>query len=144
MEGLKIIVSQQKWAPAHLTFCSAEEFKLGKDLGLLQRIGQQFHWENRNYKNFDEFLINLSSRKRKNIRKERKIAANFGGTFHQFTGDEIKLEHWEAFWNFYIDTGNRKWGTPYLTREIINYANKELRDDIVLFLCKKNEKWVAG
>ena len=144
LEGLKIIVSQQKWSSAHITFCSAEEFKLGKDLGLLQRIGQQFHWENRNYKNFDEFLINLSSRKRKNIRKERRIAANFGGTFHQFTGDEIKLEHWEAFWNFYIDTGNRKWGTPYLTREFFDYAHKELRDDIVLFLCKKNEKWVAG
>ena len=144
LEGLKIIVSQQKWSSAHITFCSAEEFKLGKDLGLLQRIGQQFHWENRNYKDFDEFLINLSSRKRKNIRKERRIAANFGGTFHQFTGDEIKLEHWEAFWNFYIDTGNRKWGTPYLTREFFDYAHKELRDDIVLFLCKKNEKWVAG
>ena len=72
LEGLKIIVSQQKWSSAHITFCSAEEFKLGKDLGLLQRIGQQFHWENRNYKNFDEFLINLSSRKRKNIRKKNR------------------------------------------------------------------------
>ena len=80
--------------------------------------------------------------KRKNIKKERKIAENFGGTFHQFTGDEITHEHWEAFWSFYIDTGARKWGTPYLTREFFNYAHEMLRNDIVLFLCQKNGKWL--
>ena len=89
-------------------------------------------------------MAQLSSRKRKNIKKERKIAENFGGTFHQFTGDEITHEHWEAFWSFYIDTGARKWGTPYLTREFFNYAHEMLRNDIVLFLCQKNGKWIAG
>ncbi|MDA9313410.1 GNAT family N-acetyltransferase [Amylibacter sp.] len=144
LEALKIVVTQQKWSSGHITFCSAEEFKKGNDLGLLQRIGQQFHWVNNNYQNFDEFLAQLSSRKRKNIKKERKIAENFGGTFHQFTGDEITHEHWEAFWSFYIDTGARKWGTPYLTREFFNYAHEMLRNDIVLFLCQKNGKWIAG
>lgn len=144
LEALQIVVSQQKWSSAHITFCSAEEFKKGNDLGLLQRIGQQFHWVNNNYQNFDEFLAQLSSRKRKNIKKERKIAKNFGGTFHQFTGDEITHEHWEAFWSFYIDTGTRKWGTPYLTREFFNYAHEMLRNDIVLFLCQKDGKWIAG
>ena len=144
LEALQIIVTKQKWSSGHITFCSAEEFKKGNDLGLLQRIGQQFHWVNNNYQNFDEFLAQLSSRKRKNIKKERKIAENFGGTFHQFTGDEITHEHWEAFWSFYIDTGARKWGTPYLTREFFNYAHEMLRNDIVLFLCQKNGKWIAG
>lgn len=144
LEALQIVVTKQKWSSGHITFCSAEEFKKGNDLGLLQRIGQQFHWVNNNYQNFDEFLAQLSSRKRKNIKKERKIAENFGGTFHQFTGDEITHEHWEAFWSFYIDTGARKWGTPYLTREFFNYAHEMLRNDIVLFLCQKNGKWIAG
>tara|TARA_B110000091_G_scaffold213710_1_gene263987 strand:- start:1057 stop:2235 length:1179 start_codon:yes stop_codon:yes gene_type:complete len=144
VEGIQIVVNQQKWSSGHITFCNEDEFEAGKKLGLLPRIGQQFHWENNNYKSFDDFLLQLSSRKRKNLRKERKTALNFGGTFYQFTGDEIQPEHWNAFWSFYIDTGARKWGTPYLTRSFFDCAHETLRDDIVLFLCERNGRWVAG
>ena len=144
VEGIQIVVNQQKWSSGHVTFCNEDEFETGKKLGLLPRIGQQFHWENNNYKSFDDFLLQLSSRKRKNLRKERKTALNFGGTFYQFTGDEIQAEHWDAFWSFYIDTGKRKWGIPYLTRSFFDCAHETLRDDIVLFLCERNGRWVAG
>jgi len=141
---MKSVVSQQGWSSAHVTFCTADEFNAGPELGLLQRIGQQFHWQNSDYSSFGDFMAQLSSRKRKNLRKERATAADFGGTFHQFTGGEIQPEHWDAFWKFYTDTGARKWGTPYLTREFFARAHKTLRDDIVLFLCERDGRWVAG
>jgi predicted N-acyltransferase len=143
-QGIHAVIEQQNWSSAHITFCTADEYNAAPDLGLMQRIGQQFHWQNDNYKTFDDFLAKLSSRKRKNIRKERIGAANFGGTIHSFTGDEIQPEHWDAFWEFYTDTGARKWGTPYLTREFFDIAQKTLRDDIVMFLCGNNGVWVAG
>lgn len=143
-QGIHAVVEQQNWSSAHITFCTESEYNAGPDLGLMQRLGQQFHWENNGYKTFDDFLAQLSSRKRKNLRKERKTAADFGGTFHQFTGDEILPEHWDAFWEFYMDTGARKWGTPYLTREFFQIAHETLRDDIVLFLCQRDGRWVAG
>ncbi len=92
----------------------------------LRRIGQQFHWVNDGYADFDAFLDSLSSRKRKNMRKERKTANDFGGEIVSLTGDQIKPEHWDAFWVFYQDTGNRKWGTPYLTRAFFDYAQETL------------------
>jgi predicted N-acyltransferase len=144
VQGMQSVVDQQGWSSAHITFCSQDEFDAAPELGLMQRVGQQFHWENQNYKSFDDFLSELSSRKRKNLRKEREAAANFGGTFHSFKGDEIQPEHWDAFWEFYNDTGARKWGTPYLTRMFFECAQETLRNDIVLFLCEREGRWVAG
>jgi len=143
-QGLKAVTDQQGWSSAHITFCTEEEFQAGPDLGLMQRLGQQFHWENQDYGSFDDFLGQLSSRKRKNLRKERAKAACFGGTIHQFTGDDIQPEHWDAFWEFYTDTGARKWGTPYLTRAFFDCAHETLRHDIVLFMCERDDRWVAG
>jgi predicted N-acyltransferase len=113
-------------------------------MGLMLRKTQQFHWENRDYKDFDAFLATLSSRKRKNIRKERAEAQGFGGTIQTFSGDDLRPEHWDAFWRFYQDTGARKWGTPYLTRRFFDIAQETLRDDIVLVLAERDGRWVAG
>lgn len=128
----------------HVTFCTESEAHAAESLGMLVRKSQQFHWQNHRYADFDAFLATLSSRKRKNIRKERLQAQEFGGEIEVFTGAAIKSEHWDAFWNFYQDTGARKWGTPYLTRQFFDIAQETLRDDISLVLAKRNGRWIAG
>lgn len=138
------ITSQNQVSSFHITFCTKDEYDLGPELGMMQRIGQQFHWENNDYKDFDEFLSKLSSRKRKMIRKERREAQSFGGEILQLTGDQIEPEHWDAFWQFYQDTGARKWGTPYLTREFFDIAQQTLREDILLVFAKRDGQYIAG
>lgn len=138
------ITSENQVSSFHITFCTEEEYALGPELGMMQRIGQQFHWENDGYNGFDEFLSKLSSRKRKMIRKERREAQAFGGEILQLTDDQIEPEHWDAFWRFYQDTGARKWGTPYLTREFFNIAQQTLRDDILLVLARRDGQYIAG
>jgi predicted N-acyltransferase len=101
---------------AHATFVAPEQVPLFEAAGWLMRSDIQFHWHNRGYHTFDDFLAQLSSRKRKAIRKER-AAAQAGVEIVALTGAEIRDEHWDAFWHFYQDTGSRKWGRPYLTRE---------------------------
>jgi len=128
----------------HVTFCTAEERAWGEAAGLLARTTQQFHWENRGYADFDAFLADLASRKRKTIRKERARAAEFGGEIVALTGDAIEPEHWQAFWRFYQDTGARKWGQPYLTRAFFDRAQETLRNDILLVLARRQGRWVAG
>ena len=128
----------------HATFCTAEERAWGEAHGLLGRITQQFHWENRGYADFDAFLAALASRKRKNIRREREAAAAFGGDIVALTGEAIEPEHWDAIWRFYQDTGARKWGTPYLTRAFFDRAHAALRSDVLLILARRRGRWVAG
>ncbi|MCR8548357.1 GNAT family N-acetyltransferase [Salipiger sp. P9] len=128
----------------HVTFCTEAEAIAGERMGLLRRITQQFHWQNEGYADFDAFLASLSSRKRKNIRKERRTAQEFGGTIAMLTGDEIRSEHWDAFWRFYQDTGSRKWGSPYLTRAFFEIAHDTLRDDIALVMAERGGRYVAG
>jgi len=113
-------------------------------MGLMHRITQQFHWENRAFGDFDAFLASLSSRKRKNIRKERAQARDFGGRVQVLTGDRIEPRHWDAMWTFYQDTGARKWGTPYLTRAFFERAHATLRDDVLLVLAERDGRYVAG
>ena len=144
IQGAVQLAGNNDISSLHITFCTDEEAGAGQDLGLQRRITQQFHWQNRGYDDFDGFLASLSSRKRKNIRKERAQANGFGGTIQTFTGDEIRPEHWDAFWVFYQDTGARKWGTPYLTREFFDSAQAHLRDDIILVLAERDGRWVAG
>lgn len=144
IQGAVQLTMQNNLSSFHLTFCSEREFDQGGELSLLQRKGQQFHWHNEGYADFDGFLSALSSRKRKNIRKERKVAQNFGGKIRQFTGDDIQPEHWDDFWEFYQDTGARKWGSPYLTRAFFEIAHDTLRDDILLVICEDAGRSVAG
>ena len=129
----------------HITFCTAQEAaSLSANPELLLRLTQQYHWENRRYASFDDFLSALSSRKRKMIRKERQTAQSHGLTIRSLTGDQILPEHWAAIWAFYQDTGQRKWGTPYLTRAFFDEMHATMRDDILLVLAFDGEKPVAG
>ncbi len=143
-QAMRQVVLNNGFSGAHVTFCTEDEAARGSALGFLQRVGQQYHWVNQGYDSFDAFLADLTSRKRKNIRRERKTAQAFGGTIHTFTGDEIQAEHWDAIWHFYQDTGARKWGTPYLSRAFFDHAHETLRGDILLILCERDGQWVAG
>lgn len=128
----------------HVTFCTKDEVSFAETLEMLPRVTQQFHWENQNYASFEDFLANLSSRKRKNIRKERAKATEFGGDIVTLTGDDILPEHWDAFWQFYQDTGARKWGQPYLTRAFFDCVHATMRNDIALVLAIRDGHYVAG
>ncbi|MAN99236.1 GNAT family N-acetyltransferase [uncultured Roseovarius sp.] len=144
VEGARDVAQRNGLSSLHITFCTGEEAEAGATLGLMPRRTQQYHWVNRGYADFDGFLADLSSRKRKAIRKERARAADFGGEIVTLTGDQIQPEHWDAVWTFYQDTGARKWGTPYLTRAFFNRAHDTLRDDILLILALRGGRPVAG
>ncbi|HIP22634.1 MAG TPA: N-acetyltransferase, partial [Rhodobacteraceae bacterium] len=144
LQGAIQIAEKNGVSSFHMTFCTEAEYTLGGEMGFMQRLSQQFHWENDGYKCFDDFLGALSSRKRKNIRKERASAQGFGGEILSLSGADIRPEHWEAFWQFYQDTGARKWGTPYLTRAFFDEAQAGLRGDILLVLAKRDGRYIAG
>ncbi|MEM7753929.1 MAG: GNAT family N-acetyltransferase [Pseudomonadota bacterium] len=144
IQGALQLAKTNGLSSVHATFCTAEEAARGREIGLLHRVTQQYHWQNSSYDDFDSFLSNLSSRKRKAIRKERRTAQSFGGEIVALTGDDLKPEHWDAFWTFYQDTGARKWGTPYLTRKFFDIAQDTLRDDMLLVLALRDGQPVAG
>ncbi len=144
VQGAVQFAAQNELSSLHATFCTEAEAIAGERMGLLRRVTQQFHWENHGYADFDAFLASLSSRKRKNIRKERRTAHDFGGEIRMLSGDEIEAEHWDSFWHFYQDTGARKWGTPYLTRAFFEIAHETLRDDIAMVIATREGRDVAG
>jgi len=144
VQGMVQVAADNQLSSAHVTFCTGEEAQAGKAMGLLSRIGEQFHWLNQGYGDFDDFLGALSSRKRKNIRRERRLAQAFGGEIVALSGDEISPEHMDAFWQFYQDTGARKWGKPYLTRRFFDIARERLAEDMLLVLARREGRWVAG
>lgn len=144
VQGALHIATENRLSSVHATFCTGEEATRGADIGLLHRVTQQYHWKNDGYADFDGFLAALSSRKRKTIRRERRVAQDFGGEIQAFTGDALCPEHWDAFWVFYQDTGARKWGTPYLTRAFFDLAQTQLADDILLVLAMRDGQPVAG
>ncbi|MGH1353677.1 MAG: GNAT family N-acetyltransferase [Thalassovita sp.] len=144
IQGAVQLATEHGVSSLHATFCTEAESLAGRQMGLMHRTGQQFHWLNDGYADFDAFLAALSSRKRKAIRKERRVAQAFGGTIRQLTGDDIKAHYWDAFWQFYQDTGARKWGTPYLTREFFEIAHATMRDDILLVMAEQDGFPVAG
>ncbi|MGF1659733.1 MAG: GNAT family N-acetyltransferase [Rubrimonas sp.] len=144
LQGAVELAARNRLSSLHVTFCTEAEWRRGGELGLLQRQDQQFHWENRGYGAFDDFLADLASRKRKQLRKERETAVAGGVEIVRLTGDAIEPEHWEAFWRFYQDTGARKWGRPYLTRAFFEEAQTHLRDDVLLVMCRRAGRWIAG
>lgn len=143
-QGAAQLAERNQISSLHATFCTPDEAKRGDDAGLMLRTSQQYHWLNNDYDSFDAFLASLSSRKRKNIRKERAQAQAFGGEILTLTGDALEPEHWDAFWYFYQDTGARKWGSPYLTREFFDLVQDQMRDDVVLALAMREGRYVAG
>ncbi len=127
----------------HLTFLTPEDRTTLNTLGFAAREDRQFHFINRDYADFDAFLNSLASRKRKNIRKERK-AAQDGVTIKRLTGDDLKDEHWDVFYKCYLDTSERKWGHPYLNRAFFDHMQQTMRDDIVLVLAWEDDTPIAA
>ena len=144
LQAMAQVAQKSGLSGAHVTFCTEAEARLGQEVGFLARASEQFHWLNQGYATYEDFLAQLSSRKRKAIRKERARAQEFGGTIRSLTGDQIRPEHWDAFWAFYQDTGGRKWGRPYLTREFFDILHDTMRDDCLLVLAERDGEPVAG
>ena len=128
---------------AHLTFLAEPDRAVCADAGLLARTDRQFHFINRDYADFDAFLGSLSSRKRKNIRKERKKAQE-AVTIRRLTGDDLEPHHWDTFYRCYLDTGRRKWGSPYLNREFFARIHETMADDIILVMAWQDDEPVAA
>ncbi|WP_370319280.1 GNAT family N-acetyltransferase [Oricola sp.] len=142
--GLKTLTERLGVSSAHVTFAADADIAAFEKAGFLHRTDQQFHFRNEDYGNFDEFLDSLSSRKRKNIRKERATALQEGLTIDWLTGRDLTESVLDAFFEFYTDTGNRKWGRPYLTREFYSLIAERMPDDILLVMAKGNGRYVAG
>ena len=137
------LVDQNGWSGAHSTFIEPDQQQLFEEAGWLRREDIQFHWYNRDYDSFEGFLNDLNSRKRKELRKERR-AANEGLDIKLLSGADIRPEHWDVFWLFYQDTGARKWGTPYLTREAFDLMGERMADRILLMLAYEDGRPIAG
>jgi predicted N-acyltransferase len=142
--GLRALCQKARASSTHVTFARKEEWDRLGEAGFLQRTGKQFHFFNKGYRDFDDFLAELASRKRKNIRKERAEALRDGITVELLTGADIREAHWDAFFAFYMDTGSRKWGQPYLTRRYYSLVGEAMADDILLVMAKRAGRYVAG
>lgn len=138
------VARQNGLSSVHLTFLDAEVQARLKPLGFLARTGQQFHWPNDGYATFEDFLSTFASRKRKAVRKERLEALSAGITIEHLTGDAITEAHWDAFYAFYVDTGNRKWGRPYLNRAFFSHLGEAMRRDCLLVMAKREGRYIAG
>ncbi len=128
----------------HLNFVTQKEWQTLGDAGFLLRTDQQFHWLNDGYKSFDDFLCVLTSRKRKNLKRERQKALENGLVIEWKTGADLTETHWEAFYSFYLDTANRKWGQAYLTRAFFSQIQKTMADKTLLIMVKQEDRYIAG
>src|SRR5260221_4796057 len=142
--GMLELARRHKVSSLHVTFPIQGDWERLAAARFLQRTGQQFHWANAGYASFDDFLVALSSRKRKTIRKEREAALAGGIEIHTLTADAIEKRHWDAFFRFYISTSDRKWGSPYLTREFFDIIGARMAERIVLVMAEKNAPLMAG
>ena len=143
LRAAEALCDQHGLSSAHATFIAPEQAPAFEQAGWLLREDTQFHWTNRGYTSFEDFLGALASRKRKDLRKERERAQD-GLTIRALTGAELKDEHWDAFWRFYQDTGRRKWGHPYLTRQAFTLLGERMADRILLILAYQENVPVAG
>jgi predicted N-acyltransferase len=138
------IAKARKVSSLHVNFMPEAEWKELGDAGFVQRIGRQFHWENNGYKSFDDFLEALNSRKRKQIRRERRDSLEGGIEIETLTGDALKPAHWDVFFRFYMSTSDRKWGSAYLTREFFTLLHQRMADKVVLIMARKGARWIGG
>lgn len=138
------VAQQAKVSSLHMTFLPEAQWQQAADAGLLQRMDQQFHWHNAGYASFDDFLLQLASKKRKNLKRERREALADDITIEWLTGADLKEAHWDAFYRFYLDTGERKWGSPYLSREFFSLASASMGEDILLIMAKREGRYIAG
>jgi predicted N-acyltransferase len=142
--ALKLVLTQTGASSVHVTFPEKGECDALAEAGFLRRTGQQFHFLNAGYGHFDDFLASLASRKRKMIRRERKEAVAAGISIERLTGEAIHAAHWDAFFAFYMDTGSRKWGRPYLTRRFFKEIGARMAEHILLVMAKRDGRFIAG
>ena len=143
-DGLAEICRRSNASSVHVTFATEREWHLLGARDYLLRTHRQFHWQNAGYGSFDDFLAALASRKRKTIRRERQDALANGISVHRLTGSDLTADVWDAFFEFYMETGSRKWGRPYLTRQFYSLVGGAMRERIVLVMAKRAGRWIAG
>lgn len=144
IEGAEQLAQQLGVVTVHVTFPTAAQAARCVDQGWLQRTGTQYHWDNHGYADFEAFLASLNSRKRKAIKKERRAVTEAGIAMHVLTGDDLRPEHWDRFYQFYRNTSDRKWGTPYLNRAFFDLLHQRLRHRVALVMAEEDGTWVAG
>jgi predicted N-acyltransferase len=142
--GLIALCGVSKASSAHVTFAREDEWRFLATHGFLQRTDQQFHWHNQGFATFDDFLATMNSRHRKGIKRERRDAIAAGITIHRLTGKDITEDAWDAFFDFYMETGSRKWGRPYLTRKFFSLVGDTMSNDVLLVMAKRGGRWIAG
>lgn len=142
--GLVTLCERREASSVHVTFLPQADWDRLRTKGFLKRTDQQFHWRNEGYGSFEDFLSALASRKRKAIRRERREAIDSGITIHPLTGSDLTEAVWDDFFAFYIDTGSRKWGRPYLTRAFFSLIGQEMADRILLVMAKRDGRYIAG
>jgi predicted N-acyltransferase len=140
----RVAVKELEASSLHVTFLTEEEWRAAGEAGYLLRADQQFHWQNRGYTSFDQFLAELSSSKRKNLRKERDAVRAAGVEFDWLTGSDLTEANWDVFFEFYMDTGGRKWGHPYLTRDFFSRVGQSMSDQILLVMARIGGRPIAG
>ena len=143
-DGLIELCHRHAASSVHVTFLPESEWKLLARHGYLQRIDQQFHWENAGYATFEDFLGALAARKRKAIRRERRDAVAHGIEICWLTGSQLTESVWDTFFAFYMETGSRKWGRPYLTRRFYSLVGQQMADRILLVMAKRAGQYIAG
>ncbi len=144
LEGLVSVAEQTGVSSLHVTFPTESECRQLSQVGFLARTGEQFHWVNRSYESFDAFLADLSARKRKSIRRERRAVTDSGLDIVRLQGDAIGPDDWDTMFRFYEDTGNRKWGHPYLTADFFPRLGAALGDQVILILARAGNTPIAG
>jgi predicted N-acyltransferase len=142
--GLRALRVQTNASSIHATFLQESDLRALTSKGFLQRDDQQFHWFNDDYGSFEDFLGALASRKRKSIRRERREAMANGISIEWVTGTDITEGHWDAFFAFYMDTGSRKWGRPYLNRRFFSLMGERMAESVLLVMAKRDGRYIAG
>ncbi|MGI9524947.1 MAG: GNAT family N-acetyltransferase [Hyphomicrobiaceae bacterium] len=144
LSGAVELVKRYNLSSLHINFLPQDQCQRICELGFLKRYDQQFHFMNANYGSFEDFLLSLASRKRKAVRRERARALSEGITIEWVRGRDISEAHWDALYSFYMETGSRKWGRPYLNRTFFSLLGSEMPDDCILIMAKRNGKFIAG
>ncbi|ACL55212.1 GNAT family N-acetyltransferase [Methylobacterium nodulans] len=142
--GLRALRRETKASSIHVTFMPEAQWAAAGRLGFLQRVDQQFHWDNQGYGSFEAFLGALASRKRKAVKRERRDALASGVTVEWVTGSDLTEAHWDAFFRFYMDTGSRKWGRPYLNRRFFSLLGERMPERVLLVMARRQGRYVAG
>jgi predicted N-acyltransferase len=142
--GIRQVTEKLGASSAHVTFLPESEAAILEDEGFLRRTDQQFHFINHGYRDHSDFLDALASRKRKALKKERRAALENGISIEWLTGRDLTEDIWDQFFVFYMDTGGRKWGRPYLNRAFYSLIGERMADDILLVMAKREGRYVAG